>query len=87
MTWAIILLHHAVLHHRQLNTDTPAEGEINATLNLTHPLFISMLIGEAGLKDTLFSDDLSIDGSKIDLVRFFSLFEKPATSFAIVLPD
>ena len=83
----LLWVENAVLHHRQLSKDTPLEGEINATLNLTHPLFISMLIGEAGLKDTLFSDDLSIDGSKIDLVRFFSLFEKPATSFAIVLPD
>jgi alkyl sulfatase BDS1-like metallo-beta-lactamase superfamily hydrolase len=46
-----------------------------------------MLTGEAGLKDTLFSDDLSVDGSRIDLVRFFSLFEKPATSFAIVTPE
>ncbi len=83
----LLWIENAVLHHRQLSQNTPAESEINATLNLTHPLFISMLIGEAGLKDTLFSDDLSIDGSKIDLVRFFSLFEKPATSFAIVLPD
>ena len=74
----------SVVHHAK---ETNSDSDVNATLNLTHPLFVSMLTGEAGLKDTLFSDDLSVDGSRIDLVRFFSLFEKPATSFAIVTPE
>ena len=30
-----------------------------------------MLTGKAGLKDTLFSDDLSIDGSRLDCCRSF----------------
>jgi alkyl sulfatase BDS1-like metallo-beta-lactamase superfamily hydrolase len=80
----VLWLENSVLHHSKENQP---EGEVNATLNLTHPLFVNMLIGEAGLKETLFSDDLSITGSKIDLLRFFSLFEKPVTSFAVVLPQ
>jgi alkyl sulfatase BDS1-like metallo-beta-lactamase superfamily hydrolase len=80
----LLWLENSVLHHAK---ETNSESDVNATLNLTHPLFASMLTGEAGLKDTLFSDDLSVDGSRIDLVRFFSLFEKPATSFAIVTPE
>lgn len=81
----LLWLENAVLHHRLLQENDSVEAD--ATLILTHPLFVSMLTGEAGLKDTLFSDQLSVDGSALDLVRFFSLFEKPNPSFAIVLPE
>ena len=43
-----------------------------------------MMVGTAGVKDTLLSDDLKIDGSKIDLVRFFSLIDKAPGTFQIV---
>ena len=43
-----------------------------------------MIAGTAGVKDTLLSDDLSVSGSKIDLVRFFSLIDKAPGNFAIV---
>ena len=45
-----------------------------------------MLAGTAGVKDTLLSDDLKLSGSRIDLVRFFRLFEKAPGNFAIVTP-
>jgi alkyl sulfatase BDS1-like metallo-beta-lactamase superfamily hydrolase len=63
-----------------------SESEINASLNVKHELFIDMLIGRAGLKKTLFSDDLSIDGSKLDLLAFLSLFDRPMGDFNIVTP-
>jgi alkyl sulfatase BDS1-like metallo-beta-lactamase superfamily hydrolase len=72
----------AVLHHRPAAPDSQAD----ATLRLTHGLFVQMLIGKAGLKETLFSDDLEVEGSVLDLVRFFSLFEKPEGRFNIVTP-
>jgi len=72
----------AVLHHWPSNPDTAA----NATLKLTHGMFIQMLIGKASLKDLLLSDELELDGSKLDLVRFFSLFDKPQGRFNIVTP-
>ena len=83
----LLWVENAVLHHRLLDNKIPLQYEVNATLSLTHPLFIDMLIGEAGVKKILLSDELTIDGSKIDLVRFLSLFEKPPTSFGIVLPE
>ena len=83
----LLWVENAVLHHRLLDNKIPLQHEVNATLSLTHPLFIDMLIGEAGVKKILLSDELTIDGSKIDLVRFLSLFEKPPTSFGIVLPE
>ena len=43
-----------------------------------------MATGAAGLKDTLLSDDLVTAGSKMDLIRFFKLIDKPAGNFPIV---
>ncbi|MCP5170221.1 MAG: hypothetical protein H6999_10765 [Hahellaceae bacterium] len=64
----------------------PADTQADATLKLTHPLFVDMLIGKAGLKETLFSDDLEIDSSVLDLISFFSLLDKPDGTFDIVTP-
>jgi alkyl sulfatase BDS1-like metallo-beta-lactamase superfamily hydrolase len=72
----------AVLHHR---VSTP-DAEASATLMLTHGIFIRMMTGNAGLKDLLFSDELELKGSKLDLMKFFSLFEKPEGRFNIVTP-
>ena len=71
-----------VLHHRVSVPEMTAD----ATLKLNHKLFIRMLIGQVGLKETLFSDDLEVDGSTLDLLKFFSLFDKPKGTFNIVTP-
>lgn len=55
-------------------------------MTLTKPLFINIIAGTANVKNTLMSDDLKIGGSKIDLVRFFSLIDKAPGTFAIVTP-
>ena len=75
-------LENSVLHHRAVGPESRAD----ATLNVTYDLFIRMMIGQAGLKDMLFSDELEVEGSKIDLLRFFSLFDKPKGTFNIVTP-
>ena len=76
----VLWIENAVLHYKSAPTDSSA----NATLTLTKPIFVKMIAGTAGVKDTLMSDDLKIGGSKIDLVRFFSLLEKAPGTFAIV---
>ncbi len=78
----VLTLENSVLHHRQTDPDPAA----NATLKLTHELFLKMAIGTAGIRDTIFSDDLETSGSRIDLVRFFLLFDKPKGIFNIVTP-
>jgi alkyl sulfatase BDS1-like metallo-beta-lactamase superfamily hydrolase len=70
----------AVLHFKKAAPDATA----NATLTLTKPIFIKMMAGTASVKDTLLSDDPKIDGSKIDLVRFFTLIDKAPGTFQIV---
>ena len=77
----VLNVKNAVLHHRAGH-----DPKANATLNLTHELYLKMLTGSAGLKDTLMSEDLNVTGSRLDLVRFFALFEKPDGTFNIVTP-
>ena len=76
----VLWIENAVLHFKKAAPATDA----NATLTLTKPIFIKMMAGTAGVKDTLLSDDLKIDGSRIDLVRFFTLIDKAPGNFAIV---
>jgi len=73
-------IENSVLHHRKITQNMKSD----VTLKMTHSLFIKMLIGQAGIKDTLFSEDLEIEGDKIDLLKFFNLFDKPTGTFSIV---
>ena len=79
----VLWIENAVLHFKHAAPATDA----NATLTLTKPIFIKMMTGTAGVKDTLLSDDLEIDGSRVDLVRFFTLFDKAPGTFAIVTAE
>lgn len=76
-----LAIQNSVLHHRP-----GTHPEATATLRLTHELYLKMAVGKARIKDTLMSDDLKVEGSRLDLVRFFSLFEKPTGTFNIVTP-
>ena len=78
----VLELENSVLHYREGEPDPGA----NATLHITQPMFLKIVIGEAKLKDMLFSKELSIRGSKIDLAKFFSLLDKPDSKFNIVTP-
>ncbi len=78
----VLTLKNAVLHHRA----APPDPRADATLKVTHDLFVRMLIGQAGLKETLFSDQLEISGSRMDLLSFLMLLDKPESNFNIVLP-
>lgn len=76
----------AVLHHRSGEAILTDGTEPNAIIRITHPLFLKMLTGNAGLRDTVFSDDVSVEGSKLDLIGFFSLLDQPDEVFNIVTP-
>jgi alkyl sulfatase BDS1-like metallo-beta-lactamase superfamily hydrolase len=83
----VLNLENSVMYHQNSESwQNKTAGPISATLNVKHELFIDMLIGRAGLKKTLFSDDLTIDGSKLDLLGFLSLFDRPMGDFNIVVP-
>ena len=76
----VLQLQNAVMHFRKAQPDATA----NATLTLTKPFFLKMMTGQAGAKDLLLSDQTKIEGSKIDLGRFFGLIEKAPGTFPIV---
>ena len=75
-----LALDNSVLHHVKARPDQNA----NATLTLTQPFFIKMVLGQAGAKDLLLSDQTKIEGSTIDLALFFSMIDKAPGNFSIV---
>jgi alkyl sulfatase BDS1-like metallo-beta-lactamase superfamily hydrolase len=76
----VLWIENSVLHFKSAE---PA-ADANASLTLTKPIFVKMIAGTAGVKDTLLSDDLKVGGSTVDLVRFFGLIDKAPGTFAIV---
>lgn len=75
----VLWLENAVLHFKR-----GTAPDANATLTLTKPIFVKMIAGTAGVKDTLLSDALQAKGSTIDLVRFFGLLDKASGVFPVV---
>jgi alkyl sulfatase BDS1-like metallo-beta-lactamase superfamily hydrolase len=78
----VLTVDRGVLHYARAAADPRA----NATLTLTHPVFLRMMIGQAGAKELFLGPDVTIGGSKLDVVRFFALFDKPSATFNIVEP-
>lgn len=78
----LITVNNSVLHHKPVIGDVEAD----ATLKLTFSLFIDIAIGKASIKDLLLGDELSIDGSSLELFSFVSMLDKPDGSFNIVTP-
>ena len=78
----VLHVENAVLHHKI----APPDPEANATLNITHKMFLNMATNTTGIKEFVFSDDIEIEGSKLDLIRFFTLLDKPKGKFNIVTP-
>jgi alkyl sulfatase BDS1-like metallo-beta-lactamase superfamily hydrolase len=76
----VLEIENAVLHARR----APAARNASATLTLTRPLLVKIVTKQAGIRDLLTSPDMKVDGSLIDLVRFFALMDKPDLVFPIV---
>lgn len=70
----------AVLHWRRAKPS----GDANATLTLTRPLFVKIVAGTAGARETLMGDELKVSGSRVDLVRFFGLLDRVDGKFQVV---
>jgi len=76
----VLWIENAVLHFRKAGRAADA----STTLTVTKEFFIRMMVGAAGVTDFLFSDQLKIEGSRIDLIRFFTMIDKAAGTFPIV---
>ena len=53
----LLSVNNSVMHHKKVGKNTPAD----ATLQITQPLFVDVIIGRANLKNTLLGDDLNIE--------------------------
>ncbi len=80
-TW-VLELENSVLHHWRRD----AEPKAAATVTLTREFLLRLAGGQAALKELIFSKDLEVEGSRSDLLAFFSLFERPDGLFPIVTP-
>jgi hypothetical protein len=49
-------------------------------------MLVRLVTGQEGLRDLIFSDELSVDGSRLELVSFLTLLERPGPPFPIVTP-
>jgi alkyl sulfatase BDS1-like metallo-beta-lactamase superfamily hydrolase len=78
----VLGLENAVLHHWKRDADPDAA----ATVKLTRGMFVKMGTGQVGLRDFVFSDELDVDGSRMALLSFFGLLDRPDPGFAIVTP-
>jgi alkyl sulfatase BDS1-like metallo-beta-lactamase superfamily hydrolase len=79
----VLVLENAVLHHRR--RDAPDPGAV-ATVRLTRPFLVGLATGQVGLREALFSDDLAVEGSRVELLAFFRLLDTPDAAFPIVTP-
>ena len=78
----VLRLENAVLHHRE----QPLAEDASVTINISHEFLLDVIVGEVDLSGLLTTDELDIEGSRVDLVRFLSLLQLPDGTFAIVTP-
>jgi len=78
----VLSVRNSVMYYKQL----PVDKNADVTLSLTQKLFVEILLGEAGIKSLITSDQLAVDGSLLKLLKFFSLLGAPNDDFNIVLP-
>ncbi len=80
-------IENAVLHHKLMDeTKNSSDEEADVSIEITRALFIGLITGQTKMMDLMSSDDLSITGSKLDLLGFFSLLEPKVANFTIVTP-
>ena len=78
----VLTIANSVMHPRQLAADPSAD----VTVKMTRDMFLKLVTKTADLKEVVFGDELEIDGSKLALISFFSLFDESDQYFSIVTP-
>ena len=80
-TW-VLSLENGVLHAARREPDSGAA----ASVKLTHEFLLRLATQQAGLREMLFSDELAVEGSRLELLGFFSLLDRTDGNFPIVTP-
>lgn len=79
----VLRVENSVLHARP---GAPSD-EADATLRATHDSFLRLITRQLGWREALLSDDIRVEGSRLKLLRFFSLLDPPSEDFAIATRD
>jgi alkyl sulfatase BDS1-like metallo-beta-lactamase superfamily hydrolase len=79
----VVTIENAVLHHRK---GPPAPGA-DATLSITRGMLVKLVTSGASIADLVASTELDVSGSRLALVRFFGLLDRPNLTFPIVAPE
>jgi alkyl sulfatase BDS1-like metallo-beta-lactamase superfamily hydrolase len=79
----LLTLENSVLHHHRRPDPDPAA---DVTVRLTKDFFLRLVTRQAGLREMIFSDDFAVSGSRLELLTFFSLLDRPDGRFPIVTP-
>ena len=80
----LLTINNSVLHHKLLPSGEDAEVEV--TLTTSRRLFSQLIAGTVSLTGAVMSDELDVDGSRVALINFFRMFDKPDGLFNIVTP-
>jgi alkyl sulfatase BDS1-like metallo-beta-lactamase superfamily hydrolase len=78
----VLWLENAVLHAARRDADPSAA----ATVRLTRPLLVRLVTRQVGLRELISSNELSVDGSRLELLALLRLLERPGKPFPIVTP-
>jgi alkyl sulfatase BDS1-like metallo-beta-lactamase superfamily hydrolase len=78
----VLAVKNAVLHHERRAPDPAAA----ATVTLTRDFLVRLATGDAGLRALVFSDGLHVEGSRLALLGFFGMLDRPDGTFPVVTP-
>jgi alkyl sulfatase BDS1-like metallo-beta-lactamase superfamily hydrolase len=78
----VLWLENAVLHAKRRDADPTAA----ATVTLTRTMLVRLITNQVGLSELVTSNDLDVDGSRLELLGFLRLLDRPGKPFAIVEP-
>ncbi len=78
----VLKVRNGVLNYRRADADPAAD----VTMRLTRDFWLRLVVGQAGLREMIFSDDLEVSGSRMTLLSFFNLMDNPQGTFNIVTP-
>lgn len=81
-TSILVEVENSVLHHRVADPDPSAD----AIVTLTRAFWLQLLSGSVGATDLMTSDEISVEGSRLQFLSFLSMLEQPDQEFAIVTP-
>lgn len=78
----VITIENSVFHYKKASPDPSA----SASIKISRALFLTLITQKRDVGESLFGDNIQVEGKKLDLIKFLSLMKKPKGHFNIVTP-